>query len=162
MEGSEASQTLAPAERRAEVFDALAILVALLLLLVVHSGGIAWARLLLTLGFTFFVPGRAIVSNWPRMSRWSPEAMSMVFSLGIITFLATVMLWARVWHPIPLFEVEAALSLVGLVIGIIRRRSHGGGVAQRLANRPGNRRLRKIARGIPALDGYSRENRARP
>lgn len=127
MERSEGSEALAPAERRAEMFDALAILVALLLLLVVHSGGIAWARLLLTLAFTFFVPGRAVVSNWSRMSRWSPEAMSIVFSIGIVTFLATVMLWARLWHPIPLFEAEAALSVIGLAISIIRRRNRNAG-----------------------------------
>lgn len=122
-----ASLTLAPAMRRAEVFDALAILVALLLLVAVHVGGIGWARLLLTLSFTVFVPGRAIVSNWPRMSRWAPEAMSIVFSLGILTFLATVTLWVRDWHPIALFEVEAALSVIGLVISIVRRRTQDAG-----------------------------------
>jgi uncharacterized membrane protein len=122
VEEAEAPETLAPAKRRAEVFDALAVLVALLLLLAVFSGAIASVRLILTLLFTFFVPGRAVISNWPRMSRWAPEAMSMVFSLAILTFLATVTLWARFWHPIPLFAAEAVLSLIGLAISIVRRR----------------------------------------
>ena len=113
---------LAPAERRAEVYDALAALVALLLIIVANAGVITWVRLLLTLMFAFFVPGRAVVSNWPRMARWSPEAMSIVFSLGIVTFLATFSLWVRFWHPVPLFDFEAGLSLTGLVISIVRRR----------------------------------------
>lgn len=122
LEELEGSQIMAPAERRAEVYDGLAVLAALLLIIFANVGGITWIRLLLTLAFTFFVPGRAIVSNWPRVARWSPEAMSIVFSLGIVTFLATVTLWARFWHPIPLFDVEAVLSLIGLIISIVRRR----------------------------------------
>lgn len=118
----EEAQVLAPAERRAEVFDAFAAAVALLLLVLVNAGVSTWVRLLLTAAFALFVPGRAIVSNWPRISRWSPEAMSIVFSLGIVTFFATVMLWARFWHPVPLFDFEAALSLIGLTISIVRRR----------------------------------------
>lgn len=125
VEELEASQALAPAERRAEVFDALAVLVTLLLIVFVNAGVSTWVRLLLTLAFAFFVPGRAIVSNWPRVARWSPEAMSIVFSLGVVTFLATVTLWARFWHPVPLFDVEAALSLAGLIISIVRRRREG-------------------------------------
>jgi uncharacterized membrane protein HdeD (DUF308 family) len=121
----EASQALAPAERRAEVFDALAVLAALLLVIFVSAGVSTSVRLLLTLAFAFFVPGRAIVSNWPRMARWSPEAMSIVLSLGVVTFLATVTLWARFWHPVPLFDAEAALSLAGLIISIVRRRREG-------------------------------------
>ena len=79
-------------------------------------------RLLLALLFTFFVPGRAIVSNWPRVARWSAVGMSIVFSLAALGLLATVTLWLGLWHPLALFIVEAVASLAGLIVGIIRRR----------------------------------------
>ena len=78
-------------------------------------------RLLLAVAFTFFVPGRAIVSNWPRMARWSGVGMSIVFSVGVLTLLATVALWAGWWHPLALFLIEAIVSLAGLANGIVRR-----------------------------------------
>jgi hypothetical protein len=81
----------------------------------------AAARLVLTLLFTFFVPGRAIVSNWPRMARWSGVGMSIVFSLGTLTLLATLTLWIRLWNPLALFMAVAVVSLSGLIIGIARR-----------------------------------------
>jgi hypothetical protein len=109
--------------RRAEVLDLLAILVAVALLLLVFADHrIGVARLLFTLVFTFFVPGRTIVSNWPRMASWSDVGMSIVLSLATLTFLSTVSLWARFWHPLGLFQIEALLSLIGLGIGIARRR----------------------------------------
>jgi hypothetical protein len=77
---------------------------------------------LLTLVFAFFVPGRAIVSNWPRLAGWSDVGMSVVLSLATLTFLATVSLWARIWHPLALFDIEAVLSLIGLGIAIARGR----------------------------------------
>lgn len=80
-------------------------------------------RLLLTLAFAFFVPGRAIISNWPRLAGWSEVAMSMVFSLAVLTLLATAMLWAHFWHPLGLFQVEAWLTVAGLCVGMERRRT---------------------------------------
>lgn len=81
----------------------------------------ATLRLLLALLFTFFVPGRAIVSNWPRVARWSGVGMSIVFSLGVLTLLATVSLWIGLWNPLALFSVVAVASLGGLITGIVRR-----------------------------------------
>ena len=78
-------------------------------------------RLLLTLAFTFFVPGRAIISNWHRLASWSEVAMSMVFSLALLALLATAMLWAHFWHPLGLFQVEAWLTVAGLCVGMERR-----------------------------------------
>lgn len=138
---------LAPAAHRAELLDGSAILATLLLLLIINEGGIPWVRLLLTLAFTFFVPGRAIVSNWPRIYRWAPEAMSIVFSLAILTLLATVTLWAHFWHPIPLFEVEAVLSLTGLVTSIVRRRRRGEPV--RVADAAGHDHAPEPTRRVP-------------
>jgi hypothetical protein len=99
---------------------AIGVTVVLLLLVALGTGGVL--RLLLTLLFTFFVPGRAIVSNWPRMAWWSDTAMSIALSLGSLVLLALITLWLRVWHPEALFTVEAVASLAGLAIAVVRRR----------------------------------------
>lgn len=114
--------TLAPAARRAEALDVLAAVIAVALLVLVAANASGPLRILLVLAFTFFVPGRAIITNYPRMARWSDLGTSIVVSLGVLAFLATVTLWARFWHPLGLFQVEAVLSLAGLAVGIVRRR----------------------------------------
>jgi hypothetical protein len=113
---------LSPAAQRAELLDLAGALVAVVLLVLVLRGQPGPLRLLLTLGFTFFVPGRAIVTNWPRMARWSAAGMSMVLSLAVLTLLATTFLWAHLWQPVVLFQAEAVLSLAGLAVGVVRRR----------------------------------------
>jgi hypothetical protein len=114
--------TLPPAAQRAEVLDILAAAVAVALLAVVQVSASGLLRILLVLAFTFFVPGRAIITNYPRMARWSDLGASIVVSLGVLAFLATVTLWAHLWHPLGLFQIEAVLCLAGLTVGIIRRR----------------------------------------
>jgi len=116
------SGALPPAARRAEFLDLAGVLIAVALIAVVATGQSGPLRLLLTLGFTFFVPGRAIVANWPRMARWSAVGMSMVLSLTVLTLLATIFLWAHLWQPVVLFQAEALLSIAGLVMGVVRRR----------------------------------------
>jgi len=107
--------------------DLSAGLVAIGLLALSYLGKSDLPRILLTLGFTFFVPGRAIVTNWPRMTSWSKVAMPMVLSLALLTFLATITLWLHVWKPMDLFQAEAGLSLAGLCLGIARRSRHRPG-----------------------------------
>ena len=114
--------TMPPAARRAEGLDVLAAAVAVALLAMVQENASGLPRILLVLGFTFFVPGRAIITNFPRMARWSDLGASMLVSLGVLAFLATVTLWAHYWHPLGLFQVEAVLSLAGLAAGIVQRR----------------------------------------
>jgi hypothetical protein len=113
---------LSPAAQRAELLDLAGALVAVVLLVLVLRDQPGPLRVLLTLGFTFFVPGRAIVTNWPRMARWSAAGMSMVLSLAVLTLLATTFLWAHLWKPVVLFQAEAVLSLAGLTVGVVRRR----------------------------------------
>ena len=115
---------LPPAAQRAEVLDVLAAVVAVALLALVAMDASGLPRILLVLVFTFFVPGRAIIANYPRMARWSDLGASIVVSLGVLAFLATVMLWAHLWHPVGLFLIEAVLSLAGLAVGIVRRRRY--------------------------------------
>jgi uncharacterized membrane protein HdeD (DUF308 family) len=101
--------------------DLSAGLIAIGLLALSYLGESGLLRIALTLGFAFFVPGRAIVTNWPRMTSWSKVAMPMVLSLALLTLLATITLWARVWKPVDLFQAEAWLSLAGLCLGTARR-----------------------------------------
>jgi hypothetical protein len=148
--------TLSLAARRAQVLDIAAALIAINLLVVVMMGRVGVLRLLFALAFAFFVPGRAVVTNWPRIERWSTVAMSMVFSLAILTLLATGSLWLHAWHPVGLFEVEALLSLIGLVIGAARRhrvtylcaQTGEGEVSQTIG--PLDRRIHAI--GLPGYD----------
>lgn len=120
-----------PEVQLSDVLDLVAGLVAVGLITLVYADRSGLPRILLAAGFAFFVPGRAIVTNWPRMARWSGAAMSMVLSLAVLTLLATITLWAHVWHPMALFGVEAWLSLAGLIVGGARRHRRGpGGVAE--------------------------------
>jgi hypothetical protein len=107
------------------VLDLAAILIAGALLVLIYWGGSGILRILLALGFAFFVPGRAIVTNWPRMARWSEVAMPIVLSLTLLTLLATITLWASFWRPMDLFQAEAWLSLVGLYFGLAHRVKRG-------------------------------------
>ncbi len=114
--------TMPAAAHRAEMLDVLAAAVAVALIAMVQVNASGLPRILLVLVFTFFVPGRAIITNFPRMARWSELGASMLVSLGVLAFLATVTLWAHFWHPLGLFQVEAVLSLAGLAAGIVQRR----------------------------------------
>ena len=79
-------------------------------------------RVLAAIAFTLFVPGRAVISNWPILSTRSPIVASILFSLAILTFVATITLWSDLWRPIGLLEVECAISAAALITAILRRR----------------------------------------
>ena len=111
--------TLPPAAQRAELLDLLAVILGAGLIVLVVLQGPTLPRGLLALGFTFFVPGRAIMTHWPRLDRWSQVGMSIVLSLSLG---ARVALWAHYWHPVGIFEAEAVLCLGALVAGLARRR----------------------------------------
>jgi uncharacterized membrane protein len=117
-----------------DALDLLAGLIAAGLIVLAYEGWTGLPRVLLTLGFVFFVPGRAIVTNWHRAARWSEVAISMVFSLTVLALVATITLWIHMWHPLGLFQLEAGLSLAALGIGIARRRRHRPDTGARQAN----------------------------
>ena len=118
---SQSAEIRQSAARQADILDVTAIVLSVLLVALVFVGWSGPLRVLLTVAFAFFVPGRAIVGNWPRMGQWSEAAMSMVLSLAVLVLLTTVMLWIHAWHPLGLFQAVAGLSLVGLIIGMARR-----------------------------------------
>lgn len=107
-----------------DMLDLLAAFLAAGVIVFVWLGASGAPRLLLSLAFTIFVPGRAIVTNWPRMASWSEAAMSVAFSLASLILVTTVTLWAHYWHPLGLAQTLAALSLAGLAVGAVRRRTH--------------------------------------
>jgi uncharacterized membrane protein HdeD (DUF308 family) len=108
--------------RRDDALDIASGMSSLSLIVLLHYGAGGPARLLLTLLFAFFVPGRAIVTNWPVMAAWSEIGMSLLISLVVVTLVATVTLWMHIWNPLAVFEVEAWLSIVGLSYALARRR----------------------------------------
>jgi uncharacterized membrane protein len=118
------------AVRQADMLDVAAIVLSIVLVALVFVGWSGPLRVLLTVAFAFFVPGRAIVGNWPRMGQWSEAAMSMVLSLAVLILLTTVMLWIHAWHPLGLFQAVAGLSLAGLIISMARRRQRTRGPEQ--------------------------------
>jgi uncharacterized membrane protein len=79
-------------------------------------------RAVVGVAFALFVPGRAIVSNWPSLAVRPHVALSILFSLSTLTFVATVTLWLNYWHPLGLLEVESVVAVVALVVGLVRRR----------------------------------------
>ena len=118
-------QVMHPVPHWAEVLDLLAAIIAASLIALIYLDRVGLGRIVLTLGFIFFVPGRAIVANWPRMARWSEAAIPMVISLAVTGLIATVALWVHLWRPLQIFEIEAWLSLAALVFSITRRRRLG-------------------------------------
>jgi hypothetical protein len=111
-----------PDHHLADALDLLAALLAMGVIVLVATADNGLPRLLLALGFAFFVPGRAIVSNWPKLARWSEAGSAVVLSLAATTLVAMGALWIHEWRPLALFYAEAGLSLGGLAFGILRRR----------------------------------------
>ena len=72
--------------------------------------------------FALYVPGRSIVSNWPAMAARSNVAVSVLFSLSVLTLLATATLWAGYWHPLGLLQVECVAAGIALFTALLRRR----------------------------------------
>jgi hypothetical protein len=120
-------ETRLPAAQLGDVLDMTAVLLSAWSAALVFAGWHGPLRVLLTVAFAFFVPGRAIVSNWSQIAQWSEAAISMLLSLAVLVLLTTFMLWIHAWHPLGLLQIVAGLSLVGLVIGMARRHGHTWG-----------------------------------
>ena len=122
------------------------IAVALLALTLQERSGVP--RLILALAFVAYVPGRAIMSNWPSFARWSEAALSMICSVVVLGLVAAVALWSRFWHPVGIFQAEAAISLAGLALGAARRHRHRPSIVERdLLATASSRRSRRASNG---------------
>ena len=80
------------------------------------------ARIVLALLFVAYVPGRAVVANWPSARARSAFALPMVLSLAIVALVSTVGLWLDGWYPTYQFIGEAALSAAAIATALVRRR----------------------------------------
>jgi uncharacterized membrane protein len=118
---ADASRTGTLAAQTGDLFDLAGIVISVGLVGLVAGGATGILRIVLALAFALFVPGRAVVTNWPRLAHWSQFAMSMILSLAILALVATVALWVHAWHPVGLFEAEAGLSAAAVVAGMARR-----------------------------------------
>src|SRR5665213_1353792 len=85
-------------------------------------------RSVVAVAFALYVPGRSIVSNWPSLAVRSHIALPVLFSLSILTLVATLTLWAGYWHPLGTLEVECVAVEVALFTALLRRRraDHAG------------------------------------
>ena len=134
MASEQRAEILYRAVQLGDLLDLSAAVVAIGLLALVYGDRAGVLRVLFTLGFAFFVPGRAIVTNWSRMAQWSEAAIAMVLSLAVLGLLAAATLWAHLWHPETWFSVAAWISTAGLGLGVARR--HVPALGSRAANRP--------------------------
>jgi len=125
----------------ADALDGLAVVIAAALLAVTLADRQSLPRVLLTLAFTCFVPGRAVVANWPQLAEWSAAIMSVVISISVLCLLALITLWAHYWHPLGLFQAEAAASLVAIGVSAARRHDVLGSVRRRGQRRAAVRAL---------------------
>ena len=96
---------------------AIAAIVAVSVVLNDHNAVRAVAALI----FVVFVPGRSVVANWPTIATRSHVAVSVLFSLALLTLGATAALWGHFWHPLGLLEAECVVTAGVLVAGILRR-----------------------------------------
>ncbi|HEV2953562.1 MAG TPA: hypothetical protein VG015_05700 [Candidatus Dormibacteraeota bacterium] len=101
--------------------DAIALLGTMLLTFEVVVDGPAQTRLPLALLFVTFVPGWSLLAPSGPKDLLARTALSIGLSLSICGLLATILVWARIWHPQVLFGAIAAVSIVLLAIGIVRQ-----------------------------------------
>lgn len=80
------------------------------------------ARVITATAFVLFVPGRAVMVVWPGLMDRYRIAMSIVFSLTIVTLTTTVTLWLHLWDPDALLYALSSVVVVALVVGLVRRR----------------------------------------
>jgi uncharacterized membrane protein len=114
--------TMASSTARDNLIDVGCLAVAVAVVVAVATDEHTAFRAVVGVLFAFYVPGRSIVSNWPAMAARSNVAASVLFSLTILTLLATATLWAGYWHPLGLLQFEAAAAGALLVIALVRRR----------------------------------------
>jgi uncharacterized membrane protein len=107
---------------RDDLIDAGCVAIAVAIAVAVATGERSALRAVVGVIFALYVPGRSIVSNWPSVAARSNVAASVLFSIAILTLLATITLWAGYWHPLGLLEIESAAAVAALFAALLRRR----------------------------------------
>jgi uncharacterized membrane protein len=107
---------------RDDLIDMGCVAVTVAVAVAVATGERSAFRAVVGVVFALYVPGRSIVSNWPRLAARSNVAASVLFSLAILTLVSTLTLWAGYWHPLGLLEIECVAAGVALFTALLRRR----------------------------------------
>ncbi len=113
------------------LLDVMALGVSVGLAIVIALGLSGPVRELLALAFMVFIPGQAIVTNWP--ATWPPlwpsaqarsvVALPIVLSLSVLVLVALVSLWLHLWYPMALYAGELVASTAALAVALVRRYS---------------------------------------
>ena len=114
--------TMASSNGRDNLIDVGCLAVAVAVAVAVATDEQTAFRAVVGVLFAFYVPGRSIVSNWPAMAARSNVAASVLFSLTVLTLLATATLWAGYWHPLGLLQFECVAAGIALLTALVRRR----------------------------------------
>jgi hypothetical protein len=104
-----------------DLIDLACIAIAAIAVVSVATNDHSAVRAVAVFIFALFIPGQAVVTNWPAIAARSPVAVSVLFSLALLILFATAALWGHLWHPLGLFEVEAVVAIGALIAGILRR-----------------------------------------
>lgn len=102
---------------------AIAITGALTVLIVIDATGSL--RALLALAFVCYVPGRAVVANWPAAQARSQVALPVLLSVSIVTLISVIALWVHAWNPMAQFAVEAGASMAAIAFAFVQRARSG-------------------------------------
>jgi hypothetical protein len=120
-----------------DVIDIACVAVSVAVAVAIATNERSAFRAVVAVAFSLFVPGRAIVSNWPSLAVRPHVALSVLFSLSTLTFVATATLWLNFWHPLGLLEVESGVVMAALFVGLVRRRRDDERKARTAAELPG-------------------------
>jgi uncharacterized membrane protein len=104
-----------------DLIDLACIAIATIMVLSVALNSQNAVRAVAAVIFALFVPGRAVVANWPAIATRAHVAVTVLFSLTLLTLIATAALWSHFWHPLGLLVVESILSAGALIAAILRR-----------------------------------------
>jgi len=107
---------------RDDLIDMGCVAVTVAVAVAVATGERSAFRAVVGVVFALYVPGRSIVSNWPRLAARSNLAASVLFSLSILMLVSTLTLWAGYWHPLGLLEIECVAAGLALFTALLRRR----------------------------------------
>ena len=101
--------------------DGGSLVITLVLAVMVAFGVTGILRVFLALGFAAYVPGRAVVANWPSARARSEIALPVVLSISMTTLASVLGLWLHAWQPLTQFAVEATASVLALTVALLPR-----------------------------------------
>jgi len=111
--------------RDAWIADGAAVAVSIALAVMIDVGASGVVRVVLALAFVCYVPGRAVIANWPSAQARSQVALPVVLSVSIVTLVSVIGLWMHAWSPLAQFRLEAAASVAAITFAMLWRARSG-------------------------------------